>query len=216
MDPEAREAISRGQIDRYKRQAEDLSQIPEKRFCPFCSEWKTTEGNFVISKRLLKSGRMGFYPAHKCNECKKIEKREWRAKNRDHVRELQRRSHARRMKNKEKREARQRYAREYGRMQRALQGANPRGPWKRYAHEVGGPLKLVPAKPFIEWYLALDGKRPSDKQLGLATARAVRRAITGDADSADFEDRRIRLHIVDEVGVIVGEPYLIHTLYGGM
>jgi hypothetical protein len=78
-------------------------------------------------------------------------------------------------------------------------------------------VPLVPAKPFVEWFLSLNGSTPTEDQMGDKVARAVRRAINGGSGSAaDLESRRIRLDIVDEVGVLVGQPFLIHSLYAGL
>lgn len=92
--------------------------------------------------------------------------------------------------------------------------------WKRDARKRKRENKVpfVPVKPFVEWYLSLNGRTPTYDQLGDRLARAVHRAIYGSSRGAheDLDERRMRLDIVDEVGVIVGETYLIHALYGDM
>lgn len=75
---------------------------------------------------------------------------------------------------------------------------------------------LVPAKPFVEWFLSFNGSTPTENEMGEAVARAVRRAINGSSDSRPLEERKIKLSTVDHIGVLVGETYLVHTLYGGM
>jgi len=78
-------------------------------------------------------------------------------------------------------------------------------------------MNFVDAEPFVKWFLGLNGKTPTEGEMGDRLARAVRRAINGGLESTDnVENRRLRLDIVDEIGVLVGEPQLVRVLYGDM
>jgi hypothetical protein len=71
---------------------------------------------------------------------------------------------------------------------------------------------LVPVDPFLEWFDSLNGSRPTEGKLGVALARAVRRARTGDKDSR-ITGRKMRLHTVIAVADLVGVPEIVHELY---
>ena len=87
--------------------------------------------------------------------------------------------------------------------------------WKRDARRRKRENKdpMVPAKPFVDWWLSLNERRPSSKELGGSLARSISRVVDGDSDSAPLETRRVRVSVVDYVGTFMGYPYLIHALY---
>lgn len=148
MSAELREAISRGQIERHRRQREALKDAPPitTKICSRCKEPKRVPDDYVMRKRKLKSGDVTRYPSGECNECARKRKQNWADRNRETVRERQRRWNANRDP-----EHRRRYQRDYQRMQRVLEGVTPRGPWRRYRHELEADAAVkLDAQPLID------------------------------------------------------------------
>jgi hypothetical protein len=187
-------------------------EIPEQWHCARCgrmgrSAWQPT-ANFGIRKAKLKSGFTVTKPRSECRLCER-ERQEIRRQDPE-----KRKMDAARKLDWAKSEKGKRYYRDWGRMHRALNGTPIRGPWKIYEHEVNEKLPFVPAKPFVEWFLGLNGSRPSESRMGDSLTRSVRRAIYGGEGSASsLDDRTIRLDTVDAVAVLAGEPDLIMRLY---
>lgn len=221
MSDEDKQKISEGQLRRYARVREMHLPEPDRKKCsrPDCErrgQWLKVPDDFPMRKRKLKCGEVKRYPAGECKQCNRRRADEWKAKIiREQGLEAWQKLN-KRYNDKRDPDHKRRYNREYTRMRRIEQGVTPRGPWKKYRHEVEERMKLVPVKPFVEWFQSLNGSTPTEDQMGDRLSRAVRRAINGGGESAEsLEDRRIHLDIVDEVGVLVGEPFLIHALYPG-
>jgi hypothetical protein len=214
MSEEDRQKISEGQVRRHLRQRQQIVAEPDRKKCsrPDCpsqGRWLKVPDDFPMRKRKLKCGEVRRYPAGECKLCNRRRADEWKAKI---IREQgieAWRAMNKRWNDKRDKEHKRKYNREYQRIQAALEGRRQRGPWKKYAHELDERLKLVPAEPFVQWFQSLNGSTPTESQMGPRLARAVRRATSG-------EIQKIHLDIVDEVGVLVGQTYLIHTLYAGM
>ena len=221
MPIEVREKISKSQSARYKRAREAAVAEPTRKkcsreSCDRAGEWLRVPEDFLMRKRRLKSGEIVVYPSGHCRLCDRERRRQWKedfiAKYGEEVwkeRNKEWNSHR-------DRERTRKVRREHRRLEDAISGRYPnlRGPWKKYAHELNEPLPLVPAKPFVDWYLGLNGSRPTESEMGDNVARAVRRAVYGGKDSVcDVELRRLHLETVDAVGVLVGVPQLIRALY---
>ena len=188
-----------------------VDELPDWQRCSRCVKlgrtgWQPGE-NFGTRKNKLKSGVVSITYRNECRRCER--ERQALRRQDPKVRE----QNAERARRWAKSEKGKRYYREWHRMKRIENGANPRGPVKKYRHEVGNQMELVPVRPFVDWWLSLNGSRPSETEMGEALSRAVRRAVYGDQDSGPAETRRMRLDTVDEVGVLVGQPHLIYLLY---
>ena len=185
----------------------------ERKRCNTCKEWKVAERDFYKKSHYTKSrGKVVGYSSS-CKLCDRKRIRAWEERLRQEDPEAFRQRKLAQDKRRRKKPERLRYQSEHKRMNRAIRGSKPRPSAQKY--KSGGKLELKPAQPFVEWYLGLNGNRPTEEMMGDAVARAVRRAVYGGPESAErLEDRRIRLDVVDDVGVLVGVVHLVHLLYG--
>lgn len=133
MSQAHKDAIRRGQLRRHRATRETLPRLEEfRKKCTRCRVWKVVKvdgsGDFRMKQRVIVSG-VTAYPASECKTCANRRAEAWRERKRAEgvLLEMQRAWAARR--DDERRRA---YQREYGRMQRVLEGCKPRGPWKRY------------------------------------------------------------------------------------
>ena len=157
MDASTKHAIKRGRLRQLRVDAEragpPLTEGTKR--CSQCGEtkrWdvaKRDESEFCIRTRRNKSTGKVLYPAGECKTCTKRRSARHREKLRAEgtLSESQRRWNANR-----DAEARRAYQRQYGRERRALEGATPRGPWKKYRHELESKVPRVQVAPFIEWF----------------------------------------------------------------
>jgi hypothetical protein len=207
MSEELKEAISRGQIERYRRTEEIVDRDAVKsKVCTVCRTSKRVPEDYVMRKRKLKSGGVRTYPSGECNQCANDRKTRWKEEfiaKHGHEAWLERQ---RRYNSNRPSEERRRYQREYGRMRRIEEGATPRGPWKIYADESGGRLgyMMMPAKPFIDFWKTVgqvDRQRVSEN-----LRRSVRRAEESEQENIEFS-------VVDAVSVALGLPGLVQELY---
>lgn len=207
-DASTKAKISRTKIEQAARRRELERQVPpvEQKRCSSCKRMLPIDGNFTSGYRQLASGERKRYPAGSCHECNRERKAVWRAANRERLREMNRQAHARRQADPKKHAAYAAYQREYGRMARAMAGVTPRGPWRRYAHEVNGQSPLVDVGPFVAWWSTLNGSRPTEKTMGEALSRGVRRAVSGEVE-------KIHESTIDAAGVLAGEPQLLRVIY---
>jgi hypothetical protein len=208
MDPSTREKISKSRIETC-RKARQFGTPPTHAKCTGpCGRYLLIEDNFHMQMKRLKDGDIIYRHASRCKECTAKRRSELHKQNREKILKQKKDQYKRRKKSRTKREQEEyrKKQREAARIRRALAGVEIRGPWIRYRHEVDERLQMVDVGPFVEWFTSLNGTTPSDGQLGDNLARAIRRAISG-------EVKKIHLDLVDEVGVIVGIPHLIYTLY---
>jgi hypothetical protein len=130
---------------------------------------------------------------------------------REEVLEARRKQHAEKMKDPEYRERRREDMRMYATLRRRRRGI----PERQFKEErvYDSKVTRVPAAPFAEWFLSLNGTRPTYSEMGDTLSNRVNRAVYGSEDSAPLEERTVRLDTVDEIAVMVGMPHIIHTLY---
>ena len=214
MERETRMKISRAKREQHRRARNSAVAQPDRKKCSRADceragQWLIVPDDFRMRKRKLKGGEVVVYPAGECNVCARKRADIWRDKFIAEHGEEAWKARVKEWNSRRDREKKNRYNREYGRMRRAEMGMESRGPWRKYRHEMLERLKMVPVEPFVKWFQSLNGTSPTEKQLGDRLARAVRRATSG-------ETKKIRLDIVDDVGVIAGYPHIIHTLYGGI
>lgn len=203
MDAEMRKKISESQLKRHAKARQAQGPPSEVKKCSGpCGKVLPIKGNFTLVRRVLKSGVVTWYPQGKCHACKRVDKAKWRNKNREHIRELNRKAHLKRYSTPDRRELYRRQQREGWRIRYGRGGAL----WKKYRHEAEGRLPLVDPQPFLVWLDSLNGSTPTEAEMGAALTRAIRRLRQG-------EHKRVGLDIVDQMGVLVGQPHLVHALY---
>lgn len=219
MDRETKRRISRAQKARHQTQRDMQGPLPSKKKCSNKScdragQWLNVPDDFIMQNRRISGGKKRRYPSGECRQCQAKRRKKYRDDFiAEHGIEAWREREKAWNKNRNQ-EKKRKYNREYQRMKAAGTVANPRGPWKKYQHEVEVRLGRVPVEPFVEWWLALNGSRPTEAQMGPALARAVRRAVYGANDSAEnIEDRKMDLEHVDQIGILTGFPHLIHVIY---
>lgn len=222
MSDELKAMISEGQRQRYVRQQLELGPRPVSgiKRCSSCGATKSwdielrEESEFPIRTRKNVSGEQVLYPAGECKRCNAARAAAHRQKLRDEgtLSDKQKEWNANRDP-----EHRKRYQREYGRIQRALAGATPRGPWKRYKHELDAKRIPVPKGPFLEWldeWLAATGVPLA------AVIRRTAKVMNQDTDVVERRLNRVRaetktvdLLFVDAIAVAMGMPHVIRLLY---
>jgi hypothetical protein len=127
MPKSQKEAISKGQIRRYKRRLNKPYVMPKDKQCVGCKKIKPAS-DFYLRKQKLKSG-ISYYLEGRCKKCL-VEK------NQKHREKLKKEGRYRQMR------------REEATVRRRKAGIKAKGPWKRYRDKPGG--KLLPLKPISE------------------------------------------------------------------
>jgi Ni,Fe-hydrogenase I large subunit len=141
-----KDAISRGQIERYKRGRETHVDEPTHKRCTKCGVTKPRY-EFCMRKRKLACGEVHEYPAGECMECAAARAAAYRAKLLEEGK-LREREHA--WNSKRDAEHKREYNREYGAARRRAEGMKARGPWKKYRERGRGrKLEIGPLSRFL-------------------------------------------------------------------
>lgn len=218
---DVRKKISESQIARHERARQAAVDKPRLKQCSSADcdrvgQWLRVPEDFYVKRKRLKSGEIVNHPSGQCRHCEAKRRHKWRQEFiAEHGEEEWKKVNKRWNANRDPERTRK-IRRESRRINDALIGRykSPRGPLKKYLHELTEPLPLVPAKPFVDWFLSLNGARPTEDQMGESLARNVRRAVHGGHDSvSDVERRRVHMETVDAVGILAGVPHLISALY---
>lgn len=213
LTQEHREAISRGQIERYRRaqKAQDHFAVTSKR-CTKCREVKRVPEDYSMRKRVLKSGEIKYYPAGECLSCAGIRREAWKRKFiEEHGIEAWR-SKQRLMNASRDPEKKKRYNRQYSRERRREAGVPERGPWKRYRDDTNptGKGKKVTAAPALQWWNA---QTPSIRQ----HIRRADESLHVEFHAISRGDRlNIDIVFLDRLSVVMGDPSLVGTLSLGV
>jgi hypothetical protein len=204
MSVAQRAAISRGQVDRWRRQAAHQDTPVERKQCTICKDWKAAK-EFGKKKRKTKSAGVRVYLASECKQCAKERRAAWREEKRKsgELAALQEKWNANRDP-----EHRREYQREYSRARRERAGVPARGPWKCYRKD-SPQLRLI-AAPFLEWmdeWLAVTGENIENlcERAGVPSRR-VREWRMGPS-------ARAQLGSLDKLAVAMGMPDQIAVLY---
>jgi hypothetical protein len=215
LTQEERDAISRGQIERHKRQRaqQDHFAIDRKR-CTQCGEVKRVPDDYYMRKRKLKSGEINIYPPGECKDCSRARADAWKQKyieehGLEAWKEKERQWNRGRSPTK-----RRRYAREYSRLRRIEEGATPKGPWKKYENEVGMPMSkpkigegIVSAYPFRQWWEGLPAEMKMQLRQDPVLQRSIHRALN--------ESLNISVDTLDNIAIALGDPGIVSLLTRG-
>lgn len=207
MPQELKEAIGKGQQERWQRITEQEVEVREwKQRCSQCRELKQvklddrTNSDFSIRRRNNKSGFVRVYPASECKECNRKKAAKWREEKRQsgELKKMQEKWNGSRDP-----EARRAYQREYGAIQRRQEGATPRGPWKKYrarSHEV----TRVDATEFLAWYTSIEpGLNPDieDHKYITKTVTRIRSSKKNQVTIETLDRILVALDRIDLLGV---------------
>lgn len=154
LSEEHKRHISEGQAARHLRNIEaEVAQPDHKRCSGPCGKLKRVPEDFYMRKRRLKCGATRFYPNGECKECAAARTSLYKEK----LRKEGTLSDRQKKWNKSRDpKALNKYHREWGRIRRALDGATPRGPWKKYRDELEDEeVKIPKVQEFVDWYFRL-------------------------------------------------------------
>lgn len=212
LPEEHRKAISEGQILRHRRQRLEVkdAHVEQKR-CTICKEWRKVPEEYVMRNRTLASGEIRRYAAGECKYCGRKRAERWKkAYITEHGEEAWKEKQKGYQRNRDQQKQR-RYQREYGRIKRMEEGAEPRGPWKKYEHESGskGTKKVfVSSTPLRIWWEAMDTETRQWINLDESLSRTVRRYA--------YESVNVEIDIIDMLVDRLSDPGLYARLAPGL